>query len=89
MITRRFFCLAAPAFIAATKLDFGVPKSLLNSDNYWARLTAVDKVERKWAITRGGVLLPRNRRRSVNEDWEWVQVVKDPNSERGYRLVGA
>lgn len=29
MISRRFFLAAAPAFIAATRLDFGVPKKLI------------------------------------------------------------
>lgn len=74
MITRRFFCFAAPAFIAATKLDFGVPKKLiLPGDEKF--LTALDYLN--WYRTPGMMLIPRNRFIDVAKAAKWnMDIVK-------------
>lgn len=90
MITRRFFLAAAPAYIAASKLEFGVPKLIRN--DIWAidgqlnyGITPYNWILREALNRQENFLIPRNRPSrgiNINQDVVYVEVVK--TSDRRY-----
>jgi len=78
--SRRGFLLAAPAFIVATRLDFGVP--LPAKEGY---ITAQDAVKWWWR-TSAGLLIPRNRMQG-KPPWINLDVVKVKRVNGKYLIV--